>query len=203
MQELDDFDLDIPFKGKRDYLHSTSLYDAVVKHLGDKLGRGNLSDVRLMFQGFARKKLKVTQHLGEAESRALMTFVCAGQKFRLDFVETEKEVADRRPYPEEQIMEHCHLDPVAERATLVDDGRQPFSLMECVVAINKALHERLFAENRGKWLFTEIRTARPLYETQWKEIAVQLKHRLGLKLTRATITLDREDVGYICFSLMQ
>ena len=198
------FEIDVPFKGQRDYIHSADVYHAVLSHLAAEVGLENCDDVRLIFRSFARTSIRVGSESPSEATEPNATFTCLikGEKLRLSLMETGDEVVLRVAYPEHEIVNRCSIDTDAREVSLnYDAGLANFDLMEIIVAMNKAMHLSSFKEHPGKWLFTETRNLKPLFNQPWQRLQIRLKNELGVKLTRSTIEIDGENVGYLCFSL--
>ena len=203
MIPLGDFDLDVPFKGTRDYVQSADLYDALMARLGAACRLEDVSDVRLLCRSLARRPLRALVGGPTSECHALLTFHSAvgGGKTRIAVVGREGAPAGRRECPEERIVSQSVLDEETGSITCRMGPSPGFTLCEAAVALNKALHLRTFAGYPGKWLLTEIRTPLPLLSRGSCEVGIRLKSRSTTRLTRSTIVLDGEESGYICFSL--
>ncbi|MCB1230175.1 MAG: hypothetical protein KDN19_07915 [Verrucomicrobiae bacterium] len=204
MPVLESFEIEIPFKGARDYLQSADVYHAVLAHLDGQVGIDSCHDVRLIFRNFARTRIAVIteDELGDREANASFLCEVGGEKLKRVLVETGKDVTAREPYPEEEIVERCVVDAEAKTVTLEhDDSLDRFKLMEILVAMNKAMHLEVFKEHPGKWLFTETRNPEPLFRQPWRRLSIRIKNQLGVKLTRSVIEVGGVDAGYLCFSL--
>ncbi len=204
MSSLEPFEIEVPFKGARDYLQSADVYHAVLAHLDGRIGLDSCRDVRLIFRSFARTRIAVIpeEELGDREANA--SFLCEidGEKLKRVLVETGETVAAREPYPEEEIVERCVIDADAKTVTLEhDEALDRFKLMEILVAMNKAMHLEALREHPGKWLFTETRNPEPLFGQSWRRLSIGIRNQLGVKLTRSVIEVDGADAGYLCFSL--
>lgn len=199
MNEISDFLLDLPFKGNRDYLHSTTAYRALMA----RLGAGSISNPRLIFKGIAKTQLKAVS--SDPEKKAKATFSCQidSKPVRLSLVETGAEISGTEPCSEDAIGRACCLNVETKEISLESKFAPGIELIDIVVAMNKTLHQAVFRDHLGKWLFTEVRSDEPLVDRSWTTLRIFIKNQLGTHLTRSVIEIDGTDAGYIGFSLLE
>lgn len=202
MSFLPDFDLEIPFKGNRNYLHSTNVYNSLCKEIGKHSEISFIEKTRFIFKEIAQQPLRVVFSQPNIHPTAIFIFETKEQKIRGELVTREGIIDSRIPYHEEEIIERCSFDRSQSSIYLEEFEDLVFSPIEVVVAANKSLHLKYFDQSNGQWLFTEVCSKKPLYEMSFKKLKITLKTCLGTKLTRSSIFLDDNEVGYICFSLV-
>jgi hypothetical protein len=202
MSFLPDFDLEIPFKGDRNYLHSTDVYNALCKYVGEHYKISEIEKTRLIFKEIAQQPLRVVFSQHNTNPKAIFFCEIENEKFRGELIQREGVIKSRISFHEEKIIEKCSFDKSQSSIFLDELDDLEFSPIEVVVAVNKCLHLKYFDQCNGKWLFTEICTKKPLYEMSFKKLKITLKNCLGTKLTRSSIFLDDDEFGYICFSLV-
>jgi hypothetical protein len=189
------------FKGDRDYIQGTDLFDALVgTHPAD-----TLRNIRFTIHGFVR-----TPHVDvyDAPSRealarvqdvkARAVYERGGAPHWLALVESSRSgAAGRYAYREERVTNLCSIDGHA----IALDGASPFTFIETIVAMNKHMHQKRFGDAPGKWIFTGIDLARGCDAREGLEL------RLGpdpnLRLTRARILHLGQDIGSLFFSLIK
>jgi hypothetical protein len=122
-------------------------------------------------------------------------------KVVISLVDRPGEVVGRRPCPETEIIARCVLDRGAGAVSRSLGEKPGFTPVEAAVALNKHLHLQVFSKSQGKWLFTEMRTVRPLVAELVGSLELRLSSYSNPRLTRSAILLDGQELGYMCFSL--
>ncbi|WP_150048056.1 MULTISPECIES: hypothetical protein [Methylomonas] len=100
------------------------------------------------------------------------------------------------PYDEERVTSQCRIE--GDGIWLI--GESPFSFIETLVSMNKYLHQQLFPDAVGKWIFTRIDLDQE--SDAQSGLALLLKHNLNYRLTKSEILLDGKRLGDIYFSLV-
>jgi hypothetical protein len=67
--------------------------------------------------------------------------------------------------------------------------------------MNKHMHQLLFPELIGKWIFTRIDL--PLFCDAHEKLALKIQHNMNNRLTKSDIEVDGKKVGDIFFSLVE
>lgn len=196
---MNEFALNLKYKGERDYLHGTDIFNETLS----KLSAQNLQakDIDFAFHRLASHQLKATSSLQDgAEPAAVCGFTADGVRQRLYLVETDQPVTGRNPYPEDEIVRTMNVDLLARRATLY--GESTYSDIELWVAMTKALHYKVFAQLQGKWLFVRARFAQYALISPGTERTLIISSSFNDKLTRSDALLDGVKVGEIYFSIV-
>jgi hypothetical protein len=108
-------------------------------------------------------------------------------------VETKQEFYE---YDEQSIIDKCQIDG----SKLILKESSGFTFIESVVAMNKYLHNCIYPELDGKWVFTRIDL--PEFVNYDKNIHIEILHNMNNKLTKSAIQINEEVIGYIYFSLV-
>ncbi|MGJ8530450.1 hypothetical protein [Maritalea sp.] len=193
--------LSIPYKGSRDYLHGTDMFDRVIS-IASKESGGAPEVFEISFHAMANKPL-VLQIGGDGPARATTAagyFQGAAGKVRFFLSETDGEVVGRIPYAEEEVVRNMVF--ADQGATALMGALNPFSDIEVWIPMVKELHTRLFPEANGKWVFARAKMSGYSPEHAPMEYRVQHTAKLGHKLTRNEVFLGDRKVGDIFFSLM-
>jgi hypothetical protein len=102
----------------------------------------------------------------------------------------------RTDYDEQSLIDLCHL----ENDTVNLNQPSPFTFIESLVSMNKYLHQQLFKEVTGKWLFTRI-DLNTLCDNR-TNLSLQFKHNMNFRLTKSDVLVDKHKVGELYFSLV-
>jgi hypothetical protein len=103
----------------------------------------------------------------------------------------------RYEYDEARVVSLCSI--VGDDITLTK--KSPFTFIETLVAMNKHLHQRMFPEAPGKWLFTRIDLTVGCDDRE--NLALRLRHNMNYRLTKSDILVDGRKVGDLYFSLVK
>jgi hypothetical protein len=198
---MPNFSMEIPFKGQRDYLHSSDTYNALINGIQEFVSIDTIVSPRLIFKDFAHRPLDVIFDTTNANPKAIFTFNIDGSKNKCELIERDDAIKERIPFNEKEIIEKCMLDVSKQSIDFQSTPDLNYTLIEIVVAANKCLHTNYFKNHPGKWLFTEIITDKPLISTPFENLSLKLKTCLGTRLTKCSIILDGAECGYIFFSL--
>jgi len=192
--------LALKFKGGRDYLHGTDMYNAISDLITHRYSSDDISDLDISFYGLAKTSLTLAP-FGEMDKsllRAVYAFSVGGARTKLGAYETGEQVTERYPYPEDQIVADMTYDDDSSSATLADASG--YSDIEIWVAMIKAMHHRFVPEAKGKWLFARGQFPRYTNRTVGGLRQIMLVANMGNKLTRTRIIQDGTDVGLIYFA---
>jgi hypothetical protein len=194
--------IEFQFKGDRDYIHGTDMFNAMLAAALTTTEHGN---IQFTVHDFVRTPLcwLYTADIQEALNR--LKGICARCHYNtnqgkhwlaLTPGEGDATIGRRYKYDEGQIISLC---------TIKTDGilltrESPFSFIESIVAMNKYLHQCLFPEVNGKWIFTRIDLGRRHAERDG--LALKFRHNMNYRLTRSDILIRGKKVGDLFFSLV-
>lgn len=193
--------LTLAFKGTRTYIQGPDLFNAMMVADPDI----PLSKLRFTVHGFVHSPnclLHSTDSklaLNEIpDIRARCQFDAQGRSHWLALTELpgDAQTGPRAEYDEQALIGLCQLD--GDRISL--DQHSPFSFIESIVSMNKYLHQQLFKEVTGKWLFTRI-DLDTLCDNR-TGLALHFKHNMNFRLTKSDILVDQHKVGELYFSLV-
>ena len=183
--------LDLPYKGGRDYLHGTDLFNAMAK-----LG--------LFSESFGIRFYKPIHHPVQVESFSSMkdkdqfsavAYAPARNPTVLWGVrELPDQLVTRRiPYPEDEAI----AGAVVLTETATHTGPNSYTFIERLIALNKKMLQTRHPAV-AKWLFSGIDLNRDCAKA--REIQVGAAGGLGVKLVKSAIRVDGEPVGTLYFS---
>ena len=195
--------LDIGFKGDRDYLHGTDVYDTGLAALRACFP-GADGRVRYSFHAIARTALDL--RCGQAGTIGERPENCAAEIHLGDgstmvsgwIVETGRAVEGRVAYDEDAIGAACTLAG-QNIAMQKPTSHRP---IEIAIAMTKRLHYALFPPPAGKWMFTRLDIARQLEPADTAGMEIAHKNRLGARLSRCDLRAGGVSLGSIYFSLV-
>ena len=181
--------LDLPFKGGRDHLHATDLFDALVGLTGAKAGL-SLRIQRMMRTSVAATPMDQLSHRRDAT--AFFQWSDGSDRRTLAVCEDGRSVERRVPYDEDDVTASSKL----EGSTIHLQPSPRYSFIERVVAHQKLLLNRTIAQI--PWLFSRIEIG--LVPSAEAELSLTLADRVGIRLVRSDITEAGGKIGSICFS---
>lgn len=195
-------EFEFQFKGARSYIHGTDMFNAMVSSYP---GAG-LSNIRFTVHDFVHTPvclLYLADSMDELNTvrdiRARCQFEVNGEMRWLALTQGAGDATSgvRYGYDEEQIISLCRM---------VQDGivlaqQSSYSFIENIVAMNKHMHQQLFPDAVGKWIFTRIDLA--AFCDAREKLALQFRHNMNFRLTKSDILVNGSKVGDIYFSLVK
>ncbi len=194
--------LSLRYKGDRDYLHGTDIFDQTLKWLVDE--NVSFKDIDFSFHRLARRQLQIVpgQLPEQTVPIAACTFVSDKKRSKIHLIETDDAITERYPYPEDEFIREMKIELATRSGRLCRD--LPFSNIEIWVAMTKVLHYNVFPNLSGKWLF--VRGRFPNYTStstsKAGEHTVAIVSSFNDRLTRSEVCLDGLKIGEIYFSIV-
>lgn len=191
--------INLNFKGDRNYLHGTDIFNETLTWLS--ASKGEIEDIDFSFHRLASCQLMamVGSPVNESDPVAVCSYTSGGIRGRVYLTETDQVVTGRYPYPEENIVSRMEVNLPTRRGVL--HGEMAYSDIETWVAMTKSLHHQTFPQLKGQWLFVRGRFTRYVRHTIADERALVIAASLNDKLTRSEALLDGIKVGEIYFSI--
>ena len=191
---------DIIYKSNRKYLQGPDVFDATLEWLSNI--EVEVKDIDFTFHRLAFKQVEAVMDDAlpdSANSLAECRYTVSGYSKIVHIVETDLAVTTSRIFPENDIIDAISYDLSAQRS--VYNKENNFSNMEIWVAMTKALHQKVFADLKGKWLFVRGRFPQYSLKKSRKKHTVAIAASFGGKLTRSEVFLNDMRVGEIFFSI--
>lgn len=195
-------EIEFQFKGARNYIHGTDMFNTMLSTCPSEA----LSNIRFTVHDFVRTpvcRLYLADSMDELNAvtdiRARCQFEVNGATRWLALTQGagDATTGGRYGYDEERITSLCSV--AGEGIAL---GLQsPFTFIETVVAMNKHMHEQLFPEVQGKWIFTRIDLA--AFCSARENLSLQFRHNMNFRLTKSDILVNGSKAGDIYFSLVK
>lgn len=196
--------LDICFKGARTYVHGTDMLNVVYASVVRQTGATGICRLNFMINRMTSHNLSVELEQGEPHAVAAqppvatLSFQVNEQSWHGTLVEEPDEPSCRYPYDEESIIEKCRVDQSGRSISL--EGETDFTPIEVVVAMTKALHQALYPDAPGKWVFCRWESEHWPITIPASGFSVMLSKTLGSRLTKSAVVAGEERVGWIYFS---
>ena len=195
---MEQYNLEFCFKGNRNYVHGTDIYQKVFDLLSHEIEE----KFDLSFHGIATKNMKLSHQVPTDES--LIKFVCkhidkSKNKVVLYGIEIDSKIECRYNYLEEDICALSQVNISKQELILTKDSS--YSFIENSVALNKYLLEKLFPDANGKWYFTRLQLEQLPKKISYP-LKLNLKANFNFKLTKTEIFIENQSIGFIYFSLV-
>ncbi|MFK3774616.1 hypothetical protein [Pseudomonas sp. NPDC089406] len=153
-------DLTFEFKGERNYVHGSDIFNALSLIARQTFGGGFVT--LIAFRNVARRQCVLA-----FENPASMTAVATGNMQAGDgqmhpfwLFEREEEVIGRYAFDEDVIVDRAEVSIQGKSISLLPDGS--VTPIEYVIALTKRLHYLLSPDIDGKWLFGQLNLDLPL-----------------------------------------
>jgi len=191
------------FKGHRNYVHGTDIFNAVCKNYQN--ASGNVpTDIEMSIHHITRNNMTLVmqEELLPAEKSAVNIIVKEKETIvKIALLENEEKVECKYDYPENDIITAAKFNEVDKTITLINYHQ--YTLIEKLVALNKSLLQALFTDAEGQWYFVKIKLANvDLNNQNPREIKLSFKKNMNFKLTQTEILVENKSVGNIYFSLV-
>jgi len=184
--------LEFCFKGKRNYLHSTDVFNKLLEIFGN-----DIENIDFLFYRITNKNILLKESLDKKLNLVFVfEFFQKGEKKRYYGFETEETIKCRYSYDEDSIIEKVFI--LKECVYL--EKYNKYSFIENLVALNKFLHINFFPK-KGKWYFARLQLDKVPFN--FIPLKVCLHKSLGSKLTVSNIYIDKTPLGKIYFSMVE
>jgi len=196
--------LNLPYKGERDYLHGTDIYTETVRVLNGVKAEALTGKCRLVIHNVARRQCQLLYTLLQDTTKrpenliAEFNFISDTVNLVAWLVETSEDISHRIPYAESQITENCILSDRSIKLSC----RTRFSAIEELVAMNKLLHITKYPPGESRWYFTRMDLDRLLTVNDVGNLQVTLQQNLNNRLTRSEVISHDQIIGHIYFSMV-
>jgi len=195
--------LELSYKGERDYLHGTDMYEAVAALVRRELGTGALRLKLAMHRLLSTQPdLCWTEQRGEVDrpagAAADFSAAAGDSTVRGWLLASARPVTRRAPHDESRIAAACRVEGDA-----ISVSRDPgFLPIEVAVSMTKQLHGERLPVPHGRWMFTRLDLRRLLLPADAGSLSVVLEENLHGRLTRSGLRVAGHAVGAIYFSVL-
>lgn len=183
------------FKGNRDYIQGTSLFNAMVNNAIDQgVEKGSID---ISFRKMVNSPVCIIENRGFQSEDAVTAHVSNGEgdeAFSLVLYETDSmEDPVRVKFDEEAVCQGALVD--GNSITLVNPKHK--DLIELVVSLCKKLHLTVVDDSK-KWIFSRYLGQFPIPEV--KKIEIKIVKQVGVKLTKSDVLVNDEKIADLFFS---
>ena len=189
--------LNVPFKGKRDYLQSGDLWDATVAALREAGGAAPGDRLSMRFRRLVSHAVCLMPFEGRRPAEMIADVVLRGGDGARTFLlaETEREVAERRDDHEATVLDRLEVDGDSGRVS----GPFAVSPIEAIVAATKGLH-LASVDGSVKWLATRLDLPLGLALDGELLLEVRIRSRTDRQATVSEVLHGGELLGTIGFN---
>lgn len=190
------------FKGAREYLHGTDIYDALI----DQCARTGLGEVDgpldLTFSRFCTGQMDFRFAENEddrcrPEDTVGHFNLTTGQAIRFGWmVQTTRPVTDHYAFDEDAITRRSKI----ANEIIADGGANDARPIEVVVALTKHLHCTVLPIDNERWIMAQLRMSRPLRQSDKGSIEIHLINRTNTRLTKSSLYVGCDRVGEVLFT---
>jgi hypothetical protein len=195
--------IEFQFKGTRNYIQGPDIFNAMIGVGGNATELSNIrfsvhdfvrTPICRIYEGSSKEEINSVQDI-----RARCQFDVHGISRWLALTQYSGDAASgkRNDYDEARVVSQCRME--GEGVTLV--RQSPFTFVETIVSMNKHMHQQLFPEVAGKWIFTRIDLQNGCVAQE--KLALQFRHNMNYRLTKSDILADDKKIGDLYFSLVK
>jgi hypothetical protein len=194
------FNLNLSFKGDRNYLHGTSIFDEcfkIIKNIFNEYPE----QIELKIYNILRKNpiiyllddYEESKDMGKVN--AIMKFKSQGRHYKMIVIESNSLPLERIKYNENKITANSILN--LDSLNVTSSFKNKYSFIENLVSNNKLLLTSCY--KGSEWLFAKIYLSS--YNNYFK--TVKLTHSISkrLELVKTNIFVNGELIGAIFFSI--
>lgn len=194
--------VEFQFKGTRNFIHATDMFNAMLPiHSSPALSNIRFSVHEIVHTPMCRLyRAHSKEELNDVpDIRARCQFDAGGITHWLALTQGGGDAASGRryEYDEERLISLCGM----EADGIILRRPSPYTFIESIVAMNKHMHQQLFRDAIGRWMFARIDLEKGVDERE--KLALRLRHNLNYRLTRSDILVDGKKAGDLFFSLMR
>lgn len=193
------FELALPFKGARNYLHGSDIFNALSRLAPDVSGDNaayvdHIKFARVIFHACALDTKE------PADRNAVVGYVgfqsATGERTKAWLMDTKTTVTQRVSFDEAAVTVQVILDQEAQSATM---GHQVAKTpIENIIVATKALNYSLSEPRAGQWLFGQLDLAAPLPDS-YTNLRIKMTKMILGQFSVSEISLDERNIGKIQF----
>lgn len=192
------------FKGERNYVQGPDIFNGLMRHCREVLQIPSPAKIDVSFHRQASKNLQAEHYIADVtekpvEACVVFKYESNGERHWVVLTETAEAIGCRNPYDEDSLVSRCAIRGTDNSICLA--GESPFTLIETIVAMNKALHLATIKGVR-KWLFVRAQFNR-WGEQRGAAITVKIISNFNNKLTRSDVVVGGQHIGSIYFSMAE
>ena len=192
---MDDWRIDevlfLGFKGSRDYVHGTDIFNSCENLLN---GRG-LYIGALSLRKMTSSHLAITDSpISSRQTVGTVEVVGPTEDKGILYLQEVRPATERRAYDENLIADRALLiGPSASIERMID-----FTVIENIVAVKKKLCYALSPIEKGKWVFAQLRLSQKL-PSYFDTLTITRTSKVGSVFSKSDINIDGKLLGQIAF----
>lgn len=182
------------FKGNRDYVQGTSLFNALVDAAGERGAYEGEIDVS--FKKMVHNPICLLEQREPTPDDAVIAKICTSDGKQITLVlnaASEIENADRQEFDEYKV---CHGAVVGNKRII---QAQPYhlDLIELLVSLCKKMHIECVDASK-KWVFSRYVGQIPIPDPA--KVELNITKQVGTRLTCSNVVINDKKIGNIYFS---
>jgi len=199
---LQEREIQFKFKGNRDYVHGTDIFDNVLESarifFDDYPTRIQGSFHRLLTNNGILRIYNHSEVIDYQPVYALFYVQEQSSSFLMTVSNADSIITSSYEYDEQKVLHNVRIEDNKARMFT----KSSYTYIEQIVAMTKKLHLTLYPDAKKNWLFTKIQIKEVLHPSLYTnhELAIKAVKNFHYKLTQNAIFLDDNLVGNIWFS---
>lgn len=186
-------------KGQRDYVQGPDILDNAIDILTKEFG--TLTKIKYSAHNWIRNNadMIVTDQQIETEYDSLITFEADDTKYYAAINDNNTPINNRQEYSEETVKKYSQI----VNNEILFENTLNYTFSEIIVSMNKFFLQETVTKE-GKWIVTklEYNSSAAIENYKNKKLKLKLLRNFNNKLTKSTVSIEDEVVGYIYFSLV-
>ncbi|MBQ4820078.1 hypothetical protein [Aquimarina sp. MMG016] len=199
-------DLEISFKGDRDYIYASDMFILIAKELIAK-DFTNIKNIDFSVHSISNKEIKLLLFQSDVletneDNLAQIKFESNDTTYFGVIRKGSSEILKRTEYNEKEVFSNAEIDKVKQRIELSNDYKK-YSNLDVLTAMNKRLLYEVRPDIEGKWL--SVRLQLDDLEDLLKErsnYAVELIKVFSNKYSKSILLSNNKKIGNLFFSLI-
>lgn len=199
---LHNVNVNFQFKGERNYVHGTDIYENMLRtvhdHFGEYPSRITGSFHRLLKNNGILCIYSDGEVIDNERAYVLFTILVGEKTYHLAIFDAESQIGSSYEYDEDKVLNGCLI----RDKTITIKVKSTYKYIEQLVAMTKKLHLAIYPEAEGKWLFTKIQINDAVAPSRYfdKILSITAERNFQDKLTQSTIRINGKGIGFIYFS---
>jgi hypothetical protein len=190
------------FKGNRDYVHGTDIFDKVLKNIRFFLNnyptKINASFHSLLKSNGILRIYNYKEAIDRENLSALFSIQADAASFLITITSFNSAITSSYHYDEADVLYKSAIDNDSIKMIV----KSSYTYIEQIVAMTKQLHLTIYPDAKKNWLFTKIEVIDLIDPTSYlnRELAIKAVKNFHYKLTQNAIFLNDNLIGNIWLS---
>ena len=196
--------LELDFKGARTYIQGPDMLNAAIATTSHQINitkfkQFNFIIHRMTSHNLSLRLVQGKQPLVDDQMPvATLSFEARDLYWQATLIEEPGEPPCRFPYDEDSIIALCSTNHIERSIRL--ESAPAFTPIEVIVAMTKALHQTLYPDAPGKWVFCRWESQCWPITSTLNGLTIILSKTLGSRLTKSAVVSNGERIGWVYFS---